>query len=42
MVDDDAINILSISPIDVIDNLDACDLTSKQIETILFLDNDSI
>ncbi len=36
------VNILSISPIDVIDNLDACDLTSKQIETILFLDNDIV
>ena len=38
---DDAVNILSISPIDVIDGLidDECDLTSKQIETILFLDN---
>ena len=38
---DDAINILSINPIDVIDGLidDECDLTSKQIETILSLDN---
>ena len=37
----DAINILSISPIDVIDGLidNECDLTSKQIETILSLDN---
>ena len=42
MIDDDAVNILSISPIDVIDNLDACDLTSKQIETILSLDNDVV
>ena len=41
---DDAINILSISPIDVIDGLidDECDLTSKQIETILFLDNNIV
>ena len=41
---DDAINILSINPIDVIDGLidDECDLTSKQIETILFLDNDIV
>ena len=41
---DDAINILSISPIDVIDGLidDECDLTSKQIETILSLDNDVV
>ena len=37
----DAINILSISPIDVIDGLidNERDLTSKQIETILSLDN---
>ena len=40
----DAINILSISPIDVIDGLidNERDLTSKQIETILFLDNDIV
>ena len=33
-----------ISPIDVIDGLidDECDLTSKQIETILFLDNNIV
>tara|TARA_A100001201_G_scaffold75718_1_gene68464 strand:+ start:2036 stop:2287 length:252 start_codon:yes stop_codon:yes gene_type:complete len=37
----DAINILSISPIDVIDGLidNERDLTSKQIENILSLDN---
>jgi len=39
MIDDDAVDILSISPIDVIDGLDECDLTKKQVETILSLDN---
>ena len=42
MVDDDAVNILSISPIDVIDNLDECTLTDKQKEIILSLDNDIV
>tara|TARA_R100001015_G_C4613278_1_gene168923 strand:- start:788 stop:1021 length:234 start_codon:yes stop_codon:yes gene_type:complete len=42
MIDDDAVNILSISPIDVIDNLDDYYLTDKQKETILSLDNDIV
>ena len=40
--DDDAVDILSISPIDVIDNLDDYYLTDKQKETILSLDNDVV
>ena len=44
MIDDDAVNILSISPIDVIDNLDDEDynLSEEQIQSILKLDNDII
>tara|TARA_R100001082_G_scaffold100767_1_gene70005 strand:+ start:231 stop:488 length:258 start_codon:yes stop_codon:yes gene_type:complete len=50
MIDDDAVDILSISPIDVIDNLDDYYLTDKQKEAlslvsssfILSLDNDIV